>query len=202
VNYSREAHYYQIVLDELGQNFESLSSWSFLRKGARIIDEYIVDGEEYVGLGSGAFSYLDGVLYVNTFSLSEYEKAIKAGKMSVSAEQRYGRREQMRYRFMMELFGLQFNRERFKKSFGMSVEQGLWFELSFMKLVGSFSRVTPKAYEMTTMGKYLSVVMMREFFSGVNNVRDAARQALQPNLTQTNVPARMILKDWLDEFVS
>ena len=197
VDYSREARYYQIVLDELGQDFEAISSWCFQRRGNSIIDEYIVDGEEYVGLGSGAFSYLDGVLYVNTFSLTEYEKAIKAGKMSVSAEQRYGRREQMRYRFMMELFGLQFNRKRFKKSFGISVEYGLWFELFFMKLVGSFSRVTPDAYEMTPIGKYLSVVMMREFFSGVNNVRDAARQTLQT--TRQIHRSGMIAKDRLDE---
>jgi menaquinone C8-methyltransferase len=199
VDYSREAHYYQIVLDELGQDFETISSWSFQRRGVRIIDEYIVDGEEYVGLGSGAFSYLNGVLYVNTFSLTDYEKAIKAGKMSVSAEQRYGHREQMRYRFMMELFGSQFNRERFKKSFGMSVERGLWFELFFMKAVGAFSRFTPETYKMTPFGKYLSVVMMREFFSGVNNVRDAARQALQPYGNQTTTPARVMTKDWLDE---
>ena len=48
----------------------------------------------------------------------------------------------------------------------------------FMALVGSFQRITPDAIYLTPLGKYLSVVMMREFFSGVNNVRDQARQAL------------------------
>jgi menaquinone C8-methyltransferase len=81
----------------------------------------------------------------------------------------------------------------------LSVERGLWFEVFFMKAVNAFSRVTPESYEMTPFGKYLSVVMMREFFSGVNNVRDAARKALKPCDTQTNIPARMISKDWLDE---
>jgi menaquinone C8-methyltransferase len=39
-----------------------------------MIDEYIVDYEDYVGIGSGAFSFLDGALYVNTFSLGEYNE--------------------------------------------------------------------------------------------------------------------------------
>ena len=178
VDYVREARYYQIVMEELQGAFQPMNAWTFLRAGGGMIDEYIVEDEEYVGIGSGAFSYLDGSLYVNTFSLIEYGKAIDAGRMSISASQGYGRREQMRYRFLMELFGLRFDRNRFKRSFGIRAERGLWFEMLFMALVGSFQRITPDAIYLTPLGKYLSVVMMREFFSGVNNVRDQARQAL------------------------
>lgn len=178
VDYGREARYYEIVLEEIGAEFKPMSAWTFLRTGGGMIDEYIVEDEEYVGIGSGAFSYLDGSLYVNTFSLNEYARAIEAGNMSVSARQKYGKREQMRYRFMMELFSLHFNRERFKKSFGISVERGLWLEMLFMVMVGAFSRMTRDEIFLTPRGKYLSVVLMREFFSGVNNVRDQARQAL------------------------
>ena len=178
VNYGREARYYEILLEEIGAEFKPMSAWTFLRTGGGMIDEYIVEDEEYVGLGSGAFSYLDGSLYVNTFSLKEYAQAIEAGNMSVSARQSYGKREQMRYRFMMELFSLRFNRERFKRSFGISAERGLWLEMLFMFMVGAFSRITREAIYLTPRGKFLSVVLMREFFSGVNNVRDQARQAL------------------------
>jgi menaquinone C8-methyltransferase len=178
VDYGREARYYQIVLDEIGAEFKPMSAWTFLRTGGGMIDEYIVEDEEYVGLGSGAFSYLDGSLYVNTFSLKEYAKKIAAGHMSVSTRQTYGKREQMRYRFMMELFSLRFDRVRFKKAFGVSAERGLWLEMFFMMVTGAFSRITRDEIFMTPRGKYLSVVLMREFFSGVNNVRDQARQAL------------------------
>lgn len=178
VDYGREARYYQIVLEELGNAFEPMSAWTFHRTGVGMIDEYIVEDEEYVGIGSGAFSYLDGSLYVNTFSLKEYARAIDAGHMSVSARQVYGKREQMRYRFMMELFGLRFDRLRFQRSFGVPAERGLWLEMLFMYLVGAFSQVTGDSITMSPRGKYLSVVLMREFFSGVNNVRDQARQAL------------------------
>ena len=43
-----------------------------------MIDEYIVDYEEYVGIGSGALSFLDGRIYGNTFSLSEYSTRSRA----------------------------------------------------------------------------------------------------------------------------
>jgi coproporphyrinogen III oxidase-like Fe-S oxidoreductase len=178
VDYGREARYYNVVLDELRAEFKPMSAWTFVRTSGGMIDEYIVEGEEYVGIGSGAFSYLNGTLYVNTFSLKEYARTIDAGRMSVSACQSYGKREQMRYRFMMELFGLRFDRGRFKRSFKVSAERGLWLEMLFMGMVGAFKKITPEAIYLTPLGKYLSVVMMREFFSGVNNVRDIARQAL------------------------
>ncbi|NMB89203.1 MAG: coproporphyrinogen dehydrogenase, partial [Chloroflexi bacterium] len=178
VDYGREAHLYEIILNQLAADFKPMSAWTFLRQGTGMLDEYIVESEEYVGLGSGAFSFLNGTLYINTFSLREYGQAIDAGRMSVSAKQSYGKREQMRYRFMMELFSLRFNRQRFKESFGIPAEFGLMIEMLFMLLAGSFSHVDRDAFYLTPRGKYLSVVMMREFFSGVNNVRDEARRAL------------------------
>lgn len=178
VDYGREARYFEIILKELGGSFTPMSAWTFLRQGTGMLDEYIVDSEEYIGLGAGAFSFLDGTLYVNTFSPREYGKAIEAGRMSVSAMQQYGAREQMRYRFMMELFSLRFDRARFRQSFDVPAELGLAIEMLFMWLSGSFSRITREAFYLTPRGRYLSVVMMREFFSGVNNVRDEARKAL------------------------
>lgn len=190
VDYQREAKYYEIVLQELGSDFKPMSAWTFLRQGEGLLDEYIVDSEEYVGLGSGAFSFLNGTLYVNTFSVRDYIQTIDAGRMSVWAYQAYGRREQMRYRFMMEMFGLRFDRQRFQKSFGKPAEVGLFFEMMFMFLIGSFSRRTKEAFYLTPRGKYMSVVMMREFFSGVNNIRDEARKALSEDERICALPAK------------
>ncbi len=178
VNYGREPEYYEAILKGLSADFKPMSAWTFLRSGTGMIDEYIVESDEYVGLGSGAFSFINGTLYVNTFSPREYVNSIDAGKMSVSMKQSFGKREQMRYRFLMELFSLRFDRKRFQASFGYPVEIGLMIEMLFMYLTGSFAQIDRDAITLTTRGRYLSVVMMREFFSGVNNVRDEARQAL------------------------
>jgi len=178
VDYQREAQFYEIILNELAGQFYPMTAWTFHRQGTGMIDEYIVESDEYVGLGAGAFSFLDGILYVNTFSTRQYSQLIEAGSMSVSMKQMYGKRERMRYRFMMELFSLRFDRERFTHLFRLPVEYGLPVEMMFMFLAGAFSKVDPDAYYLTPRGKYLSVVLMREFFSGVNNVRDEARKAL------------------------
>jgi len=180
VDYTREAAFYEVLSKELTQAFKPVSAWCFSRQGGKMIDEYIVDYEEYVGVGSGAFSHLDGGLYVNTFSLREYERLISSGKMSVSQLRRFNRRERMRYRFMMELFGLKLDKSRFKESFGVAIERGLWMEMAFLRLAGAFERNTADSITLTSKGRYLMVVMMREFFANLNDVRDQARSALAP----------------------
>lgn len=146
-----------------------------------MIDEYIVEYDEYVGLGSGSFSYLDGNLFVNTFSLGEYEQAINAGRMAVSSMRKFGAVPQMQYRFMMQLFDLHLNRSQFRKDFGFPLELGLWKEMAFMYLVGALTNQGKDWVVPTARNRYLLVVMMREFFAGVNLVRDQARQSLAPN---------------------
>ena len=146
-----------------------------------MIDEYIVDYEEYVGIGSGAFSYLDGTLYVDTFSLRDYDRLVGAGRMGVAGCKTFGTRERMRYRFLMELFGLSLDKKRFERDFGVPIERGLRMEITYMRAVGAFARDDDATITLTPRGRYLMVAMMREFFIGVNNVRDQARAALKPD---------------------
>jgi coproporphyrinogen III oxidase-like Fe-S oxidoreductase len=181
VDYKREADFYKILSADLGDTFENGSAWTFSRKAGGMIDEYIVDYEEYVGIGSGAFSYLDGTLYVNTFSLREYGQQLAAGRMGVGGKKSFGAHERMRYRFLMELFGLKLDKKRFRRDFGVSIDRGLAMEMTYMRAVGAFDRDDAEAITLTPRGRYLLVAMMREFFIGVNNVRDQARQALKPD---------------------
>jgi coproporphyrinogen III oxidase-like Fe-S oxidoreductase len=184
VSYVREHEYYRLLCDGLRGAFEPASAWTFSREAGGMIDEYIVDYEEYVGIGSGAFSYLDGAIYANTFSLQEYAAAIDAGRSPATAGRRFPRREQMRYRLMMGLFGLQLDKRAFREQFGVTVERGLWAELLFLRRAGAFARDDGQVLTLTPTGRYLLVAMMREFFAGVNNFRDQARAAL-PDVERT-----------------
>lgn len=181
VSYDREAEYYRIITEELSKAFVPMSAWTFSRKGGGMIDEYIVEYEEYVGVGSGAFSYLNGNLYVNTFSLSDYDRLVSAGQTGMIQLREFGKLEQMQYRFMMELFDLKLDKRRFKQDFGVSIERGLWKEMLFMTLTNAFDFSQKGVLRIKPSHQYLMVVMMREFFAGVNNIRDQARQALAPN---------------------
>ena len=143
-----------------------------------MIDEYVVDYEEYPAIGSGGITYLGSNLYVNTFSVREYNEAIEAGRMSMMGQTTFSLRDRMRYRFMMQLFGLRLDKRKFKEDFGVSVEAGLPVEMAFMTAAGAFATNNADELTLTPKGRYLTVVMMRQFFIGVNNLRDQARAAL------------------------
>ena len=181
VNYRREHAYYKQVYKALSTTYKLASAWTFSHKDFGMIDEYIVESEEYVGIGSGSFSYLKGGLYVNTFSLRQYAHQINSNRLSVTAMRQYGRHEQMRYRFMMELFGLRFDKKKFKRDFGVPVEVGLWYEMVYMQASGAFASNNADELTLSPRGRYLLVVMMREFFTSLNNVREEALQALEPD---------------------
>ena len=201
VDYDREQRFYEII-DELmcgGDRplFTHSSAWTFNRydydegagvgagapasnpsAGSGMIDEYVVKYEEYPAIGSGGITYLGSSLYVNTFSLREYNDAIQSGRMSIMGRTDFNLHDRMRYRFLMQLFGLRLDKLDFERDFGMTVEDGLPFEMAFMKLAGAFASDTPEELTLTPKGRYLVVAMMRQFFIGVNNLRDQARAAL------------------------
>ena len=190
VDYNREQRFYEII-DELlagGDRplFTHSSAWTYNRfdydsgepSGGDMIDEYVVQYEEYPAIGSGGITYLGSSLYVNTFSLREYGEAIEAGRMSIMGRTDFNIHDRMRYRFLMQLFGLRLDKLQFERDFGMTVENGLPAEMAFMKLAGAFATDTPEELTLTPKGRYLVVAMMRQFFIGVNNLRDQARAAL------------------------
>ena len=204
VDYAREQKFYEIICEllagdgDMGSDdapFSYGSAWTFNRKGefsldsrehesalpfdeAPMIDEYVVDYEEYPAIGSGGITYLGSNLYVNTFSVKEYNEKIESGSMSMMGKTTFSLQDRMRYRFMMQLFGLRLDKQEFKRDFGMPIEFGLPAEMAFMRASGAFA--TDDAYELTltAKGRYLVVVMMRQFFIGVNRLRDQARAAL------------------------
>lgn len=179
IDYKREAHYYRLITDALAPEYQPGSAWTFSRDADAMIDEYIVDFPEYVGVGSGALSFLDGTIYGNTFSLGEYSESIAQGRMAISKKGRkYGRKAQMRYRFVTDMFGLRLDKRRFRTDFGLPVELGLPLEIGFLAAAGAIATNTAEEITLTPKGRYLLLVMMRETLAASNDARDKARAEL------------------------
>jgi coproporphyrinogen III oxidase-like Fe-S oxidoreductase len=179
VDYDREARFYKMLVDQLADTFELSTAWTFSRIGGGMIDEYIVDYEEYVGIGSGAFSYLRGDIYLTTFSLRDYSATIERGTMPVAVGSvASSLKNRMRYRFLMSLFGLRLDKKAFERDFGVSVERGLPLEMLFFRMFGGFATDDTEELTLTEKGRYLAVVMQRTMFAQLNDLRDAARKAL------------------------
>ena len=178
VDHDREYRYYRAITEQMTDTFEPASAWTFSRTGGGMIDEYIVDYEDYVGIGSGAFSFLEGALYVNSFSLQEYGERISAGKTSVVQKREFNKSDRMRYRFLMSLFGMNLDKRQFQRDFGVTIDFGLAIEMAYMRAAGAFTIDNADELVLSPTGRYLLVAMMREFFVGVNNLRDQARASL------------------------
>lgn len=176
-NRGRERLFHHAITAMLGRGYKPNSAWCFSRTGTAMIDEYIVGGEEYVGAGSGAFGLVGGAIYANTFSLEEYAKTLDRGKLPLKSHKVFTRKEMARYSFLMSLFGLKLDPESFRKQYGVSLWRLLGPECLFFFLAGAL-RMTPSGLELTERGKYYWVIMMREFFTGVDNFRDMSRDAV------------------------
>jgi coproporphyrinogen III oxidase-like Fe-S oxidoreductase len=148
-----------------------------------MFDEYIVERNQYLGLGSGAFSYLDGSLYASTFSLNHYARLVSAGLTGTFARLEMGERDQMRYYLLMRLFTGMLDKLAAEERFGNRFQRTLWPELTTLQTLGAV-RDAGVQLALTKKGYYLWVVFMREFFTGVNNLRDQMRHNI-PHETAT-----------------
>jgi hypothetical protein len=81
----------------------------------------------------------------------------------------------MRYFLLMRLFGGRLRLDEAESVFDGKFEKNMQPELLFLLLTGSVRR-RDNTLELTEAGQYLCVLLMREFFIGVNNFRDQMRQ--------------------------
>jgi len=145
---------------------------------APVIDEYVVNYEEYAGLGSGSIGYLGGSAYANTFDIQTYINDVNQGKVPLAAKKEFSMKERMRYDFLMKLFGLTLDLNQVSIKHGKSAYRYLWPEILFFSLVGGITK-EGSTLHLTQKGQYYWVLMMREFFIGVNNFRDYCRAQLK-----------------------
>ena len=179
VDYGNEKKLYQQITKRLLTSYSYSSAWCFSKKkSASIIDEYIVDYDEYAGLGSGSIGYLKGTTYANTFDIPRYIDVIESGEIPLWAARHFDLKEKMRYDFLMKFFATKLDVESFQKKYGMFY-RNLWPDISAFLLVGGI-RYSDGCFYLTRRGCYLWVMMMREFFIAVNNFRDFCRNGIAP----------------------
>jgi len=185
VDYGREETLYRQIVKRLTPIYSFSSAWCFSRRqNTAIIDEYIVDYDEYAGLGSGAIGYLHGACYANTFDIGSYIERINRGELPLWASRNFNRKEKMRYDFLMKLFATKLNLKDLQKKYHGGLYRNLWPDiLAFFLLGGLRYQTCPEPAEgaclhLTPRGHYLWVIMMREFFIAVNNFRDYCRNGV------------------------
>ena len=179
--------FYDRIHARLYPAFKPTSAWCFTR-GGRGIDEYIVDAPSYVGLGSGAFSYLDGVFYATTFSLQAYVERIDRGLTGVTGERRLSERDALRYALLVGLFGLRLRKDAIRARYGARFERVLAPELLALRLAGAVEE-DDAGWSLTARGMFMWVRMMAAFFESVDEFREQMRRHIKDELGDTAVQA-------------
>lgn len=175
VDYGKEQDFYRLISGRLTPRYRFSSAWCFSRKDA-IIDEYIVDYDDYAGLGSGSIGYLDGRCYANTFYIPEYIERLERGELPLMASRDFSLRDRIRYDFVMKLFGMDLNLNALQEKYGRRAFFYLFADIAAFLGAGGL-RYSGGALHLTSRGRYYWVIMMREFFTAVNNFRDFCLKA-------------------------
>ena len=170
VDISQEKRFYDVILNELyADDYKPSTVWCFSR-GERMIDEYIIDFDDYIGIGAGSVSIMGGNFYVNTFSLERYGELLSRDTLPIAGWRKLAEKENQRYYLLTKLFGMELDTGKFTQRFGAGMESKLNPELLFLKLLGLAGG--KDKIRVTRKGMYPVSVMMREFFTSLNNLRE------------------------------
>ncbi|MHC4260091.1 MAG: radical SAM protein, partial [Planctomycetota bacterium] len=170
VNRRREKRLYKLVVNQLADMYDQRSVWCFSCKEGTT-DEYIVDYDEYVGLGPGSFGYINGAMYSNTFSIQRYISMLGQNRHPIVAYRSFSRRERMHYELLIELLDGSLNLRRMNKQYGKLFWPGLGGGLLFL-LATRAGIFRDRSILLTPKGRYYCLMLMRTFFSVVGDYRD------------------------------
>ena len=181
IDYDLEAYLYKrVILPTLREHYTPVSSWCFSRKDKPeidMLDEYVVDYFDYVGIGTGSMSLHGGRVSVNAYTLPLYQRLIAEGRRPVVLESApLARRDYMLYYLMMALFGRRVDCKRFEEIFGVPLRRALWPECAALRAMGLVYGDGDQIYT-NERGMYVFLMILREFFTHVNRFRSLAREA-------------------------
>jgi menaquinone C8-methyltransferase len=170
VDNSREKQFYDIIMKELyHSNYTASTAWCF-SQGRRIIDEYIIESDDYIGVGAGSVSMAGGNFMVNSFSLDRYHDLVSKGNFPIAGWRELKEKEKQRYYLLTKLFGMKVDTAEFRRRFGGKITSKLWLETAFLKISGIIEG--NRVLQVTEKGMYPVNVMMRDFFASLNTLRE------------------------------
>jgi len=170
VDTTRENNFFDIILKELyDSGYYASTAWCYSR-GKRMIDEYVIEYDDYIGIGSGSVGIINGNFLVNSFSLEKYGEMINQGKLPIAGWRKLTAKEALRYYLLTALFGLSVDTEKFHRRFHNRIEKQLLFEIQALRTFGIIEG--KDRLRVTRKGMFTVNIMMRDFFSALNGLRE------------------------------
>lgn len=148
------------IVAGLAPEYRMGSVWCFNRKPQHI-DEYFVHNPNYLGIGSGAFSLLDGCFYTTSFDIQRYMECCRSGGAGLEQHHRLGPVVMHIYRLLTRLFGA---------SVPVAAMADFRVSVWLLRISGMLRRRHDR-YQLTVRGRGVWLVLMRRFFMVVNDYR-------------------------------
>jgi len=162
VDYRREKQLYRLITEHLSKVYKQQSVWCFARrKGA--IDEYIIDHDEYAGIGASSWGYIDGTMYSNTFSIERYIERLESGKHPIVMYRKFSKLERLRYDLLIGMLENDLSVNDLKNKYGSCFWISLLPELGFLMAAGAIKYRKGK-FDLTERGRYYCLMLMRNLF--------------------------------------
>ena len=171
---SNEYSFYNIIKNSLKEYYQN-NAWSFSKEKAKMSDEYVTNHNEYIGIGSGAFSYINNNLYINAFNLDEYSNLVLKRPNAIVASSSFSFQKRLQYHFLTWLFSGSIDIEKFNYAFDTNLLNSLKKEMFMLKKADAIFIKEGKIYT-TNFGQYLCLIMMKEFYSGMDRIRAMFKQ--------------------------
>ena len=175
IHNDNEAYFYNTILNRLSKEYKQISSWAFSKKDIDLFDEYVVEYNEYIGLGSGSFSFIEDTLYINTFSLKKYQESISKKKLSLERYRKYKLIDILQYQIMLDLFSNKLVLKKYKDNYNIDIESKFKFEFFVLRSLGVLEK---NSYKTTSFGNYFFLTLMKEFYIGMDYIRETSRSSL------------------------
>ena len=177
MDYGNEERQYHHIVDRMCKRYTQSTAWCFSRK-AGSIDEYIIDHDEYVGVGSGSFGFFNDTLHINTFSNETYIQKLTQHELPVSHIKQFTPRELQYYCLLRRLFALKTPGRQFLSELNSLGPGHLSWLLRVLEWGGAMKK-QDDFFHLTRKGQYIWIMAMREFFIAVDTLRDQFRGQLE-----------------------
>lgn len=164
-----EEEFYSLIREEF-RDYNQNNAWAFSKTASNLNDEYVGSNYEYVGVGSGAFSFLDGRLLINAFNLDDYANKISSNSSPVIATCDFDKLDRLKYVFLTKLFDGCVDIAKFDAENGANLRKNLFKEITMLNLIGAI-KIKDNIITPTEFGSYLCVILMKDFYTGMDKVR-------------------------------
>ncbi|MEW5804772.1 MAG: radical SAM protein [bacterium] len=167
---------YEFIRDALKGRYVPSTVWCFSKRGVRTIDEYAIDYEEYIGLGCGSVSLINGHYHVNTFPLDKYNRILEKGNLPIVRGKKLSGWELSNYRLLTGLFGVCIDKRKLLASGALKHSElrsgnSLKWRMALFKRLGYLVEKRD-CFFLTPKGMYQVDLLMRQTFSGMNSLRE------------------------------